>query len=782
MKQTLSTGRQKTKKLARNFVAGSILATTVASTDLVENLSTSITKPTANILHTIENTSQALGNTLAQTSQWNILHTAWNIVTFVPRAVGSVAEWWLKTVWNTTQYLSGLNQTVGNSYITTWENINQTFSTSDASPDIAHKEVTLNDATDLGRNGDHGVLGKEYQGSKYKLIRRMNNVKSSAINSITNTLRVGTDLISAGAQRIRWVVESIGQVPKDIKSSRSGVFTKWQSFGTKFKKFFTEGMWGSAKWVGKGVLNIANEWIVKTGAATIGVSGNFLWRMRSNTIKPLFSTTPRKDQVDNVLSDQSRFQKLESYYTSTPRKKTDTTKEEKKEDQEKKDESTETKSSWTEETKKEGASDSNEWKKEKKSRWSSRWPFGKKKTEEKANKEDKKETKATKKAKEANTETDNKKTEEKLASKSTDEKKETTWKNDTETQWNKKTDETKKNEKEQSQIESNNAMRDYINQEQQRLTKHYNNKEKIEDDDIGKWLKSIQSYVASGWEVVFTGQAKADGNLSHGKLTNLIVEDNKVKAVYIDDTTQKEAKDEIDLNKVFSPDFSFHLPGGTGDNKANKKADTWIKENKNDDQKGKVESNTSINTKNESWSEWKKSPDESKETKNIGNPGVGIQYKDISANIPKDKKYNIALPNNLIEYISKLADNKNEQAGVMFCKEIKNGDNITYEPMLFKKISEGEPNKVDVDDEFISTYKKLRSENPDTLPILRHTHPKWLGKERDNKRSSGDKEYIKKLWWNIWGMLIWSEHLRIHLPWKEEKWLHISKSDNSMSI
>gem|GEM_PF-6177742 len=69
MKSTLSTARNNTKNFARNLIAGSLLAETVASTDLVENLTTTITRPTANMLQSIENTSQALNQTLKNTSK-----------------------------------------------------------------------------------------------------------------------------------------------------------------------------------------------------------------------------------------------------------------------------------------------------------------------------------------------------------------------------------------------------------------------------------------------------------------------------------------------------------------------------------------------------------------------------------------------------------------------------------------------------------------------------------------------------------------------------------------
>ena len=75
MKKTVSNVWKNTKNLARNTFAGGFLSSTVSSTDLLENLTTSITRPTGNILKTIENTSEAIGSVFKNTAKWNIVHT-----------------------------------------------------------------------------------------------------------------------------------------------------------------------------------------------------------------------------------------------------------------------------------------------------------------------------------------------------------------------------------------------------------------------------------------------------------------------------------------------------------------------------------------------------------------------------------------------------------------------------------------------------------------------------------------------------------------------------------
>lgn len=57
-----------TRNFLRNTFAGGILATTVSTTDTIENVSTAITRPTGNILKTIENTADAIGKTFQKTT------------------------------------------------------------------------------------------------------------------------------------------------------------------------------------------------------------------------------------------------------------------------------------------------------------------------------------------------------------------------------------------------------------------------------------------------------------------------------------------------------------------------------------------------------------------------------------------------------------------------------------------------------------------------------------------------------------------------------------------
>jgi len=241
------------------------------------------------MLKTIENTSEAIGSVFKNTAKWNIVHTAGNIVTLAPRALWSVAEWTIKTAGHGLQYASWLYQTSANSLITTAQDIQQTFSTSDASPDIPHKEIELKEPSSLWRDGSHGILNSK-EAPKSKFVKWMGNVKNSIVNIPMNVGRVGTDIVSTLAQRTRWVVESIEWIPKDIKKSRSGVFTKWQSFGTKFWKVFTEGIRWSVKSLGKWIRNIANEWVLKTTVATGVIWANFIGRTLWNTVVPLFNT------------------------------------------------------------------------------------------------------------------------------------------------------------------------------------------------------------------------------------------------------------------------------------------------------------------------------------------------------------------------------------------------------------------------------------------------------------------------------------------------------------
>lgn len=368
MKSTLSTARNNTKNFARNLIAGSLLAETVASTDLVENLTTTITRPTANMLQSIENTSQALNQTLKNTSKWNLFHSIVNTATLIPRAVGSAAEWAIKTVWQSTQYLSGLNQIGNNNLITAGEWGNQTFSTSADHPDIAHKEIKLKDPTALWRDGTHWVLDQK-EPPKSKFWRWLGNVKNSIFNLPLNIGRIGTDVVTNGARRIRWVVESVEWIGKGIKSAWSDVFTKWQWFWKKAGNIFSKWIRWSAKAIAQWAWNIINEWVFKTGASVLWIGTNFIGRIFWNTVTPLFSTKVWREQKDNIFEWQSRHNSFAWYYTSTPRKTDIVEKESKKEESDSKDEA-----------KEENTSDS-ETKSEKKSFWSRIRPFGKKKKE-----------------------------------------------------------------------------------------------------------------------------------------------------------------------------------------------------------------------------------------------------------------------------------------------------------------------------------------------------------------------------------------------------------------
>lgn len=586
MKTTISNSRNKTKNLARNITAGTILASTVTSTDLMENFSTSITKPTSNILKTIENTSESIGAVFKNTAKGNILHTAGNIATIVPRAVWSIAEWTIKTAGHWLQYASGLSQVVWNQLTTTGQTIQQTFSTSDESPDIPHKETHLKDATNLWRDGTHGVLQSK-EAPKSKFVKWMGNVKNSIVNIPMNIARIGTDIISTAAQRTRWVIEAIGWVPQDIKKSRSGVFTKWQSFGTKFGNIFTKWIRWSVKWVWRWLRNVANEWVLKTWAATVGIGANLIGRTIGNTIIPLFSTKAGRDQKDNILDEYAWFQKAKWYYNNTPTitASVDNTK---KEDTDTKDEKK------SEDTKKIESKDEKnkpDIKKEEKE--------NPKDTEEKQEKPKEKEVpeketiapealatiitghtaipelkkafknkdkQALEKAKDqiwkaqALEKTINKDllTEEhqalfkEIKSTATDIRKLKYKLEDTKVIDMKETKAVEKKE-------SNELMGEHINQEQRKFTKLYNNKEEIQKDDIEKRIKSLQWYHKSGGKIVFTGKETKKWEALSGKLDDITIKDNKVKVWFTTDDGQTHT-DEIELNKLFDSKFSVHVP------------------------------------------------------------------------------------------------------------------------------------------------------------------------------------------------------------------------------
>jgi len=306
-----------TRNFLRNTFAGGILATTVSTTDTIENVSTAITRPTGNILKTIENTADAIGKTFQKTTTWNVLHSMANTLTLPFRAAGSVVEWSVNALGGVFQYASAWSQVFANSLETTAQDMQQTFSTSNESPDIPHKKIDLKDAPSLRRNGGHGVVWKNHTPSKSWFMRWAGNVIKAPLNAVTNVARVATDTVSAVAQRARWVVESVEWVAKGIKKSRSWVFTKWQSWRQKTKNIFTQGIRWSVKSVAKWVWNIVNEWVFKTGFATAGIVTNLVGRTLGNTIAPLVSS--KSNHKDNIFQDSKAFKRLTARYTTTPR-------------------------------------------------------------------------------------------------------------------------------------------------------------------------------------------------------------------------------------------------------------------------------------------------------------------------------------------------------------------------------------------------------------------------------------------------------------------------------
>lgn len=202
MRSSLHRTRNNTKNFTRNLLAGGILASTVASTDLIENLTTSLTQPTSNILKCMENTSAALSATLKNTSQGNLLHTTGNVVTLLPRLIGTGLEGSRKTVGHTTQYVSALNQTINNNMITLSHANNATFSTSEKTADIAHQEIHLKPSYNLERNGNHGLLNNKNI-PKHKFTRWLGNVKNSMINPLLNIARIFPDTVGVVANRSR---------------------------------------------------------------------------------------------------------------------------------------------------------------------------------------------------------------------------------------------------------------------------------------------------------------------------------------------------------------------------------------------------------------------------------------------------------------------------------------------------------------------------------------------------------------------------------------------------
>lgn len=113
-------------------------------------------------------------------------------------------------------------------------------------------------------------------------------------------------------------------------------------------------------------------------------------------------------------------------------------------------------------------------------------------------------------------------------------------------------------EKEISTKESNEFMRQYIMDEQRRLTKLYNNGEIIESKAIQKWIKSLLGYQKAWGEVIFIGRQDKDDKVLEWTLQSLIVEDEKVKVEYMN-KNNIVLKDEISIDKFFDPRFSFTL-------------------------------------------------------------------------------------------------------------------------------------------------------------------------------------------------------------------------------
>lgn len=317
MKSSLHRTRNNTKNFTRNLFAGGILATTVASTDLIENLSTTVTQPTANILKCIENTSKALSETLKNTSEGNLLHTTGNILTLAPRLLGSGLEWSRKTLGHTTQYVSAINQTINNNMITLSHANNTTFSTSEKTADISHQEIHLKPSYDLERNGNHWLLKNDIA-PRHKFTRWLGNVKNSVINPFLNITRIVPDTMWVAANRVRGVVDSVQKLGKDFKQSWSGVFTNGQTFKQKLNNMRTQGIVGSAKALGNGIKNIVNEGAFKTVAGVTSIGINTVWRMIGNTLLPLFSTKAWREQADNFFASKKWYQTFTHYHQSTP--------------------------------------------------------------------------------------------------------------------------------------------------------------------------------------------------------------------------------------------------------------------------------------------------------------------------------------------------------------------------------------------------------------------------------------------------------------------------------
>ncbi len=598
MSSTITKIGNNIKNWARNITAGLVLANTVATTDLAENFVTTATRPTSNVLETIENTAQSLGNTMKNTSQGNIFHTLGNTATLLPRAMGSTAEGIVKTLGHVIQPLSGLNQIVNNSAITLGDASNQSFSTTDASPDIPHKEIHLKDPTPLWRDGTHGILSQK-EPPKTKIGSWLGNVKNSLFNIPLNVGRIATDVIAYTAQRARWVIESIEWTAKDIKSARSGVFTKGQSFGKKVSNIFTKGIRWSAKGIVKWVGNIINEWVLKSGVAVIWVGTNFIGRTLGNTLSPLFSMKAGREQKDNFFDWTSRHDHFQKYYTSTPRKAHSPTlissrdkeviaqeekieKEEVIQETEKKEDQKESLKEKTinKTTKQKEKNDDIVHKKKEFTNtwtaiflWSLDWWITTIDSIKKSHKEKDKES----------LDRDIKKLTENFITYKDDiissdltEQEKKNWKTITATlediangkyslseesqvkESKKEWEETKKEES--SHIESNEAMREHIIDRQRVLVKEYNeNNKNVSQEKSNKRIKSLQWYINSGGEVIFSWKTGRDDKIISWLVASLSQQNANI-IIQGKTDTQEIFTTTIEDAELFSPSIGFSLP------------------------------------------------------------------------------------------------------------------------------------------------------------------------------------------------------------------------------
>lgn len=538
MQSTLKKIGSNAKNLTRNLTAGAVLASTVASTDLVENFTTTLTRPTSNMIQTIENTSEALGQALKNTSKGNLLHSIGNTATLVPRVIGTSAEGLVKTASHATQYASGASQIIGNSLITWGKATQQSFSTTENSPDIDHQEIHLKDPSLLWRDGTHGLL-QQKEPPKTKIGRWLGNVKKSLFNIPLNIGRIGTDIVTYTSQRVRWVVESVEGMSKDIKSSRSGVFTKGQSFWKKFWNIFTKGLRWSAKSLGKWGWNIVNEGIVKSGVALLGIGSNFIGRTLWNTVIPLFSTKAGREQKDNLFDGSSRHERFQWYYTSTPRKI----------------DSSATSSAITSEK----AAQKNSWKTQEKKSFQSAWlPV---KNEKKWEEIKELETKENKKE-QPETSNEKKEVNSSTAKNSPIDKEETTpiekEKSDEIIQEQQESNISK--EKEEVPDEKIETIRKNITDTQRLFVKNYNDKVPISEQESMKWVKELQWYIDKNGSVIFSWTSDTIDSVISATVTKLILGENNNLTIQGLSDNQEAFTITIPLSELFAPDLGFHLP------------------------------------------------------------------------------------------------------------------------------------------------------------------------------------------------------------------------------